>query len=85
MSWIWRTSSRPLMPGIWTSTSTRSTGCSATMASASLASRAVDDVVPDAREDALEGAAVELLVVDDEDVGLAQRDSSAERRGAPRV
>jgi hypothetical protein len=31
------------------------------------------DVVADAGEDALEGAAIELLVVDDEDVGFSQR------------
>ena len=56
------------MPGIWMSTRTRSSGCSETTASASVASRAVVTCVPDAREDALEGPTIKLFVVDDEDV-----------------
>src|SRR5262245_56105910 len=39
-SWIWRTSSRPWMPGMRTSHSTRSSGSAETIAIASLASRA---------------------------------------------
>jgi hypothetical protein len=41
--------------------------------------------VSDAREDAVEGAPIELLVVYDENVRLGQRESSAERRGVARV
>ncbi len=43
------------------------------------------DAVPDARENALERAPVELLVVYDQNVRFGQRESSAERRGVARV
>ena len=46
-------------------------GWAATIASASLASRAEIDGVADALQDALERAAIQLLVVDDEHVGFA--------------
>jgi hypothetical protein len=41
--------------------------------------------VPHPGEDAVEGASIELFVVDDEDVGLGQNGDSALRRGWRRV
>ena len=59
------------MPGMRMSASTRSIGWPATIASASLASRAETTAWPTRCEDALERTAIQLLVVDDEDIGFA--------------
>ncbi len=76
-SLICLTSSSPLIPGIFTSQSTRSSGLEVTTAIASAAFRAVETTVSHTAENPFQSSSIEFLVVDYEDVGFLQGGTSA--------